>query len=114
MGAVASVFVTSSVQYFCAIDEAQFLKESSVDVVAKFVEFVQIVSADAPFWMSDSINSAHFFSLTPCHCACADGGAQQSAVNKNSDVAEIGTRGFMGWWMEDVPMAFAIILLQSQ
>ena len=97
MGAVASVFATPSVQYFCAIDEAQFLKESSFDVVAKFVEFVQIVSADAPFLMSDSINSAHFFSLTPCHCACADGGAQQSAVNKNSDVAEIGTRGFMGW-----------------
>ena len=49
MGAVASVFVTPSVQYFCAIDEAQFLKESSFDIVAKFVEFVQIVSADAPF-----------------------------------------------------------------
>ena len=55
-----------------------------------------------------------FFSLTPCHCACADGGAQQSAVNKNSEVAEIGTRVFIGWWMEDVLIGFAIILLDSQ
>ncbi len=97
MGAAASVFSNPSLQYFWAIEYAQSLKATSFEVSAELEELVHIVSAEAPLRISDWMDSAHFFSLTPCHCACADGVAQQSAVNKNSEVAEIGARGFIGW-----------------
>ena len=69
-------------------------------MVAKFVEFVQIVSADAALLISDSINSAHFFSFTPFHCASAEGGDTQDAVIITSEAAESGIRRFIGEWME--------------
>ncbi len=96
IGAVASVFSNPSAQYFRAIEYAQSLKATSIEASAELEELVHIVFAEARLRISDWMDSPHFFSLTPCHYACADGGAQQSAVNKNSDMAEIGTRGFMG------------------
>ena len=82
-------------QYFWAIEYAQSLKDASFEVVAKLLEFVQISCAEALFRISDWIDSAHCFSLTPCHCASVAGGVNQNAASMMSEAAEIGARGFI-------------------
>jgi hypothetical protein len=47
------------------------LKAASFEVVAKLVELVQMACAEALLRISDWMDSAHYFSLTPCHCASA-------------------------------------------
>ena len=71
MGAVAAVVAPSTAQYFWAIDRAQSLKAISFEIVAKSVEFMQMSWAKALLRMLVSMDSTHFFSLTPCHCAFA-------------------------------------------
>ena len=100
MGAVAAVVSPSTAQYFWAIYWAQFLKAASFEVVAKLVEFVQMSCAEVSLRISDSMDSDHFFSLTPCHCASDALGLNQNAASSRSEVAEIGARGFIGFWFE--------------
>ena len=92
----------SSLQYFCAIELAQTLKVASFEVVAKLVEFVQIVSAEAWLLISDWINSAHFFSLTPFHGVSADEGITQDAEIITTAAMEIEDRRLINSGLREI------------
>ena len=92
----------SSVQYFCAIELAQTLNAASFEVVAKLVEFVQMVSAEAWLLMLDWINSAHFFSLTPCHSVSAAEGIRQDAEIMTTEAMEIEDRRLINSGLREI------------
>ena len=71
IGVEDSVLLPWAAHYFWAIELAQLLKAASFEVVAKLVELVQIAFAEDLLRISDWMDSAQCFSLTPCHCAFA-------------------------------------------
>ena len=75
------------------------MKASSFEVVAKFVEFVQIVSADAALLISDSINSAHFFHLPLPTAHLPKVVTHRMLRSSRVKRLKVGP-GFIGEWME--------------
>ena len=106
VGAAASVMTLSAVQYFWAIDWAQFLKAASFEVVAKLVEFVQSSCAEVPLRISDWMDSAHCCSLTPRHCASAVAGFNQSAARVIREAAGIGAKVFINSVLRVILLVF--------
>jgi hypothetical protein len=90
-----SVFLPSAVQYFWAIELAQFLKAASFEVVAKLVELVQIAIAEDLLRISDWMDSAHRFSLTPCHCASAAAGGTHDDEIITAEATELEASRFI-------------------
>ena len=107
VGAAASVMTLSAVQYVWAIDWAQFLKAASFEVVARLVEFVQSSCAEAPLRISDWMDSAHCFSLTPRHCASAVAGFNQNAARVMREAAGIVAKGFIDSVLRVILLVFS-------
>ena len=95
IGVEDSVLLPWAAQYFWAIEFAQFLKAASFEVVAKLVELVQIACAEDLLRISDWMDSAHCFSLTPCHCASAAAGDTDDDEIITAEATKIEARCFL-------------------
>ena len=71
------------------------------------MEFVQIVSAEACLLISDWINSAHFFSLTPLHGVSAAEGIRQDAEIITTEVMEIEDRRLINSGLREILLRFS-------
>ena len=109
IGVEDPVLLPWAAQYFWAIEFAQFLKAASFEVVAKLVELVQIACAEDLLRISDWMDSAHCFSLTPCHCASAAAGGIDDDEIITAEATKIEARCFMNSGLREILFYFLSI-----